>query len=77
MFTDRKNVQQANNPQHHIEAVDHVTCTARDWVKPESETNKKRYHCETVEDVPLTGRPFFEFVAQRWWLRVEYLQYEI
>jgi len=62
MFTDRKIVQQADDPQHHIEAVDHVTCTAGGWVKPEPQTNKKRHHCEAVEKVPLTGGPLFEFV---------------
>ena len=54
MFTDGKNVQQADDPQHHVETVDHVTSTARGWVQPESETNKKRYHCETVKQIPFT-----------------------
>ena len=63
VFTDRKNVQQADDPQHDIEAVYHVTCTARGRVKSETNTNKKRHHCEAVKKVPLTGGPFFEFVA--------------
>ena len=41
VFADRKYVQQANNPQHHVEAIYHVTSATRGWVKPESETNKK------------------------------------
>ena len=41
MFADRKDVQQADDPQHHVEAIDHMTSTTRGWVEPESETNEK------------------------------------
>ena len=63
MFTDRKHVQQAYNPQHHVEAVYHVTSTTRGWVKPESETNKKQYHREAVKNIPFKGCPVFEFAS--------------
>ena len=54
MFADRKDVQQADDPQHHVEAIDHMTSTTRGWVEPESETNEKRYHRETVKKIPFT-----------------------
>ena len=69
-------MQQASDPQHHIEAVDHMTCCACDWIKPETEADEKQYDSKAVQYVPFTRGPIFEFVRQRGWLRMKNLKSE-
>ena len=61
-LADGEDVKHPYDPQHDIEAVDHVTDLECCWVQAHGDGEEEQQHRTTIAQIPIAGGPLLELL---------------